>query len=870
MLQTNKIFRILLHFLFLSLLVTEVNAQFFDDFSDGNITENPVWSGNTGHFVVTAQGELQLDAPEAGTSLLYTPIAHFDTTIWDIYFKMDFAPSATNKLRIFLYNETSDFTQGNAVFLEIGENGNEDDIVAYQRKGGQLTGLGKAPGANLANMPAIARIYGTFHAPDQWVIKADYSGGRSGIEVLSFQSEYIPGADLFFGLECIYTATRTDKFFFDDIGVNPFVKDTTAPKIDNFTVPDQNRVELHFSKYLSESHISSVHQYRWVEKAIHPTTAALSSPTSVLLTFPQEFTNGSTVNISVSGVQDTSGNTLRDTVIQFLYLVGQTPAYGDVVITEIMADPTPVVNLPDAEYIEIFNRSDKFIDLNQLKLQRSSTTYNIPSGILEPGTYLVLTRAADAPLFEAITANIAGMPSFPAITNGGDVLRLVNSNGECVHQVSFTLADYGSSAKSDGGWSLELLYPENPCYSTSWTASTDNNGGTPGKENSIATGDSPDAVLIRGFTVDNQTVSVRIRQMYDEEALTNTDSWQFSPQSPVYGVDYNICSDGFMEVIIYSDVFEEGIRYTLSFRAGLENCIGKTSVYDEEISFVKPQLPSPGDLVINEILHRPNTGGSRYIELYNQSDNFLKTSDLGWRNSNGQIIRISSDHIIPPKSFFTFAAGRNNILESYHVENPEWLVETTLPSMTNTNGNIVLLGFIPGDVFLLDSVSYIDKWHSPLVKNNVGVALERISYSGNSNSSDNWHSAAWNAGNGTPTAQNSQHRAAPGTTENTITLEPKTFSPDGDGYNDFLSVNFNLDENYHLKVTVFDIMGREVKVLANNHAVGANSSLIWDGTDDKGNRVPLGTYLIFIEGSNPVSGNRIKEKLSCLVAGHLN
>lgn len=848
----------------------KVLAQFFDRFEDGNLSENPTWNGDLSDFTITAANELRLNAPAAGTSLLYTPIEKYDSIAWDFYFRMEFDPSGTNKLRIYLYNEGNDFTSGDALFLEMGENGNMDDIIVYERKNNLLKNLGKATGSNLAANPAEARIFVSyFSSSGMWQVFADYSKGNILLPVLTFQSDFTASVNLNFGLECIYTATRTSLFYFDDVGMNPLVEDTTPPVINNFTVTDDRNLNLGFNKIIREAILTNSANYSVNRGIGSPTSVEVLTPSAVRLRFNNTFNNGEYYELTVRNIRDTLGNILNDTILQFRYLTAELPEYGDIIISEIMADPSPPVNLPNAEYIEIYNRSEKILDLADLILARGTTTYSIPKHFILPGEYFMLCRIAEADMFTNVENKI-GMTAFPAITNGGDELFLLNSNGDCVHHASFKLSDYGSSAKSDGGWSLELKYFDNPCYSTYWTASVNNNGGTPGVPNSVTPERAPATNIIKSFSIDDQAVSLHISHLLDVHDVTNIENWSFSPALNIYGIDYFPCSSSSDEVVIFTDDFEENTEYILTFRGIIKNCINESIEIDQSVFFVKPQLPQVGDLVINEILHHPSTGGSSYIEIYNLSDKFLKTSSLGLKNNTDQIIRISTDVLIPPASFITFTANRINTLSAYEVANPEWLVENNLPSLPNTSGTVVLLSFLPGeDVLRLDSLSYNANWHSDLLRNRAGIALERIEYSASSTSGNNWHSAAWNIGGGTPTAKNSQFRDPSMVSSGSVSLEPKVFSPDGDGYNDFTTILVNAEGSFNLTVRIFDLQGREVRTLINNQISGRTEKLIWDGTDNNGNKAVVGSYIVFIEGVDP-AGSIIREKLSCVLAGNFN
>ena len=65
-------------------------AQITEDFSDGNFTENPVWTGISSNFKVNAEGWLQSNAASTSVSYLTTPSKSFIDAEWECRVKITY------------------------------------------------------------------------------------------------------------------------------------------------------------------------------------------------------------------------------------------------------------------------------------------------------------------------------------------------------------------------------------------------------------------------------------------------------------------------------------------------------------------------------------------------------------------------------------------------------------------------------------------------------------------------------------------------------------------------------------------------------------------------------------------------------------
>ncbi|MCX8021050.1 MAG: lamin tail domain-containing protein [Chitinophagaceae bacterium] len=545
----------------------------------------------------------------------------------------------------------------------------------------------------------------------------------------------------------------------------------------------------------------------------------------------------------------------------------------DVVIDEIMADPTPQVGLPNYEWIEIKNVSSSPVNLQNWRIgDASGQSGALPPFILQPDSFVIVCSGSALAAMSAFGQAVS-VTNFPSLDNDGDQIFLRAASGRILHAVEYQISWYQNELKKDGGWSLEMIDPRNPCAGMSnWKASVHPNGGTPGKRNSVdgTLTDNQPPSLLRTYTVNAQQVVA----VFDEP-LDST----MAAMAANYTLNGGITVT---QAVVLSPLFDK-VQLTLSAplqpqtvyeitAANIRDCKGNSIGTRNKAKAGLPQPPEPADMVINEILFNPKPNAEDYVEFYNKSKKILDASRLyvANRNSINAIANTralsAAPWLIFPDDFIVITSDAVSLQREYFVKHPDRVLPlSSLPTFPDDKGFVILLD---QQGAVLDEVNYHKKWHFRLIDNDEGVALERIDPNGPSQDPNNWTSAASTSGYGTPTSKNSQYKLIEPIRAD-VQISPKVFSPDNDGRDDIATIQFKVSEpGYVANVTIYDASGRPVRHLVRNSTLGISGYWNWDGLDDKGQKLPIGNYIVFTEIFN-LRGQRQGYKNAVVLAGRL-
>lgn len=849
-------------------------AQLNDNFADGDFTANPAWSGDAASFQVVTQ-QLQSNGPAVtGSQIqLVTPVQAVTGTSWEFWANLRLATSSGNLADVWLISEQADLkASGNrGYFVRLG--GTPDEVALFRKDAtGSPVYVVNGTDATLSSSTNnLVRVRVTRSPAGVWNLERDLTGGSTFVsEGTATDNTY--QRSQYLGVLLTYSSANNRAFYFDDFRVT----DTQAPLLSSATPQSGTVLDVLFNEPVAASTPASA--FRLSSGAV--ATAAVRDPTDpglVHLTFAGTFPLGSST-VEARSVVDLYGNVATGPLTTSFSYSGTPvqPGPNQLLITEILADETPQVGLPAAEFIEIHNPSaTNPLDLGGVRLTKpgSSTAAVFGAGTtLLPGEYAVVCATSRVTQFAAF-GKVFGLTNFPSLSNAGDQLLLRARDGRQIFEVNYADTWYRDNAKKDGGWSLEMVDTGNPCAGMdNWTASTDASGGTPGRANA-ARASNPDRTppaLLRAVAAAPNVLRLTFAEKLDSALTANPALYSLAGGPAIQRVTPLLFDFRAVELTLAAPLTPNQ-PYTLTVQRATD-CVGNAAGPLTSATLVLPTTAAPGDVVINEILFNPRTDAVDFVELLNRSSKYIDLQ--GW-----QIGRVRPDSIAENRPIITepyvLAPGqlavltpRPDVVQAQYPGSHDpaaFLPPVTLPTLPDDAGNVIIFN---GLGTRIDRFDYDEDLHLALLDTRDGVSLERLRPDGPSRGS-NFHSAAGSAGYATPGRRNSQFLAESSSSQQ-FAVEPEVFTPDDDGQQDFTTLSYRLDASgYAASVTVYDALGRLTRRLVRNETLATSGFIQWDGLTDSRYKAPVGYYVLYIELYKPGGGEKKEYKKTVVVGARL-
>ncbi|MBE3087071.1 MAG: lamin tail domain-containing protein [Bacteroidetes bacterium] len=836
-------------------------GQIIENFESGNINN---WVQNIdGRWKADSSGSISgrfslhhvFDNPDAGIDRIGIPIKNLHPsqglTRWTFLIRHGYDPSSSNNWSVFLLSDTEPATMSaeggtNGFALGVNLTGFDDTLRLWKVKGNVLTTVinCRINWQTAIGITNAVKIIVERSQEGNWSVSVYRLNGNLISTASGANSElFSPG---WFGVYYRYSSTRDRLLWIDDISIEGnFYEDNEAPVVTGCEVSGKNAVEITLDKEPANELMlpGNFSLNAGENRSIYITK---KKELTYKIEFADMLINKSLNTLAINKLCDKSGNCTANIQVPFTPMWAEA---GDVIISEIMADPLPEVSLPGKEYLEITNRTEYSFNLAYWKLSSEGQNALFPETIINPSDIIIICSLQDTSFFTKY-GRVTGLKQFPTLTDGGRILCLSDSSGNLIHGVEYSSDWYSDELKSGGGWSLEMIDTHFPFFQEgNWIASSSRKGGTPGSVNSVSHSNTDISFYGIQNVFPDDSINITIR--FSEPVFNLSEKIKSIKIGGKEIIDLFPTDPLLREFSIKAaDPLLRGELYQLDISAGIKDFAGN-GMQSESFKFGLPEPPEPGDILFNELLFNPLPGDPDYIELFNCSGKVVDASRLQLVSVNDatgdtSVNTMISDvkRCIMPGSYYAITIDKEKITGRYFSSEPEYLFEIrSLPSMSDNEGHLILYN---RELDRIDEVFYNEKMHYSLLSGYEGVALEKIRPENKSEEAINWHSASESAGWGTPGAQNSVFVELPATSDKVVFSSSK-ITPDNDGNEDFLMIRFSLTGNGNVvSVMVFDETGNYVKKIATNMLAGPEASVTWDGTADDGSPVNTGIYIIFI------------------------
>ena len=439
------------------------------------------------------------------------------------------------------------------------------------------------------------------------------------------------------------------------------------------------------------------------------------------------------VNLIINIIFDDDEN-LNDNFEYYRFYVSP-PAnnYNDLVINEIMY--APLNNEP--EWIEIFNRCNSSLNLNNWSLSDASTTIKIikEDKLLEPGNYIIVSKDSSIFNFYAIPCEVL-VTNLPSLNNSGDQVIIKDSSGMLIDSLEY----FSSWGENLTGKSIERIsITEESNDEENWKISESKFNGTPGRINSVTRKDfdiaaagilfSPEFPMIN----ENVNISVKIMNIGKNDAKINIKLYEDTnldslPDVLIYAINGFCITAGDSEVIP-ANYMINNLQTKKGFYISAVYLQDQDTLNNSAYSIINPGFPE-GSVVINEIMYNPFGGEPEWIELFNATDH--KISLEGWTINDvlttPATYKITDEKFINPKSYLIIS--KDSSILNYHKNISSEIITANLPVFNNDMDGVVLKD---DRVYIIDSVFYNKDWEGKQ-----GSSYERISFEISSNLPSNW------------------------------------------------------------------------------------------------------------------------------------
>lgn len=807
------------------------------------------WGISNG-FILSGSSSLhhEYDSPTAAADLIGINSMYPDTSqliSYSFLVKHGYNPSSGNNWQCFMLADSiAEFGAGSpvtsAVVFGVNFTGADDTLKLWQVSEG-ISSLICSTTLNYqedigTTMNAGFRI--SRQPGGNWHIEYASSGNPDSLIRIGNGKEIQSSLGRYTGFRYSYSSAQDRKLWIDDLIITgSFYLDTLPPMVKQVVVNGLDKIQLEFNEKVR---LSTGSRFSWkgdnadIEK---------HEADWVELRFSKEFPNRTYQDLYISGVTDSDGNRIRDTLVRFRMEMAE---FGDVVISEIMADPNPVVYLPECEYIELFNRSEFRADLAGWIIRVNEKNYEMPLVYLHPGEYLLLIPEESVRQFSEVNSfGVANSGSL--LPNSGGMIQLLDRYGRLIHLVEYREPSSYDATRMEGGWAYEAADLDYLCGGLeNWHLSEHWRGGTPGKENSLRETifdlEGPVLTCI-GLPSDSSLIMVFDEMVYldDERELS------LFPEGNLNALTARIWPDVSRQVeLIAGEPLKVGTMYHL-FLDRIQDCSGNTSG-EIELFFSLPERPAPFHPVLNEIMYDPFAGYQEYIELFNPGDSYLDLADLKISIDNsgehsGRAYQISTvSHLFPPGHFIVLCKDGDALRREWSLGREVDVVEPESWISLPDRGGCIVLTDRGGRT--IDMMCFNDSMHNALLSVTSGISLEKLDPLCLNSPGPCWNSASSSLQYGTPGAINSRIMQEP-EGESGISLSPRVFSPDNDGVEDILLIEIaGAERDSFIDIMITDMTGGTVRRIIHGGYLGNNDRFFWEGKNDSGKIVVPGIYVV--------------------------